>query len=147
MGESMKKFISIASSYLGHLGFYFLLVMLVFSFIALATGSATVNLPLVWTALMFAALLGLADGVFALKFLGSYFLKAFIHVVLAIASFAIAFIAVSGVIESGRTAVVGVLFFAVLMLLITSVRCVIYYAVAKKANEKKTYDYLYTPKD
>ena len=143
----MKKFISIASSYLGRLGFYFLLVILVFSFIALATGSATVNLALVWTALVFAALLWLADGIFALKFIGSYLLKAFIHVVLAIASFAISFIAISGVIEAGRTAVVGVLFFAVLMLLITSVRCVIYYACAKKANENKAYNYLYTTKD
>lgn len=142
----MKKFISIASSYLGHVGFYFLLVILVFSFIALATASATFNLVLVWSALLFAALLGLSDGVFALKFLGSYFLKAVIHVVLAVASFAISFVAASGVIETGSTAVMGVLLFAVLMAVITAIRCVIYYLGSKKENESKAYDYLYTSK-
>ena len=140
----MKKFISIASSYLGHVGVYFLLVVLVFSFIAQATGSATFNLVLVWSSLLFAAFLGLSDGVFALKFLGSYLLKAFIHVILATASFAISFIAVSGVINSGSTAVIGVLAFAVLMVIIAAVRCVIYYVGAKKENESKSYNYLYT---
>ena len=140
----MKKFVSLASSYLGHVGFYFLSVILVFSFIALATGSATFNLVLVWSTLLFAALLGLSDGVFALKFLGSYLLKAFIHVVLAIASFAISFIAVSGVIEAGSTAVMGVLLFAVLMVIITAIRCAFHYVGAKKENESKAYNYLYT---
>jgi len=143
----MKKFVSIASSYLGHVGFYFLLVILVFSFIALAAASATFNLVLVWSALLFSALLGLFDGVYSLKFLGSYLLKAFLHVVFATASFAISFIAVSGVIEAGSTAVVGVLLFAVLMIIITAIRCTFHYVGAKKENENKAYDYLYTSKN
>jgi hypothetical protein len=143
----MKKFVSIVSSYLGHVGFYFLLVILVFSFIALAAASATFNLVLVWSALLFSALLGLSDGLYALKFLGSYLLKAFLHVIFATASFAISFIAVSGVIEAGSTAVVGVLLFAVLMVIITAIRCVFYYVGSKKENENKAYDYLYTSKN
>ncbi len=143
----MKKFVSIASAYLGHVGFYFLAVVLVFALIALATASATVNLVLIWSALLFAALLALADGVYALKFLGSYLLKAFIHTVLAVAAFALSFVAVSGVIQSGSTAVMGVLLFAVLMVVITAVRCVCHYVGYKKQNENKAYDYLYTSKN
>ena len=143
----MKKFISIASSYLGHVGFYFLAVIVVFASIAAVAASTTFNIVLVWTALLFAALLGIADGVFALKFLGSYLVKATLHAVLAIVAFAISFVGGSGVIEGGKTAVMGVLLFSALMVLITVIRCVLYYATAKKENENKSYQYLYTAKD
>ncbi len=141
----MKKVYSVVSSYLGHVGFYFLLTILVFSIVALVKVSSTFNLVLVWSALLFAALLALADGVFALKFLGSYLVKLVVHIILATVAFAISFVFVSdGVIEESSTAVVGVLAFAFVMILISVVRGVIHSAFAKKENESKAYHYLYT---
>ena len=141
----MKKVYSVVSSYLGHVGFYFLLTILFFSIVALVKVSTTFNLVLVWSALLFAALLRLADGVFALKFLGSYLVKLVVHIIFATAAFAISFVWVSdGVIEESSTAVVGVLAFAFIMILISVVRGVVHTAFAKKENESKAYNYLYT---
>ena len=56
----MKKFVSILGSYLGRVGVYFMLVMLVFGFVSLAMASSSVGLVLIWTALLFAVLTGFA---------------------------------------------------------------------------------------
>ncbi len=143
----MKKFISLASACLGRVGFYFLLVILVFAMIAAVTGYATINVALVWSALLFGALLGLSDGVYTLKFLGSYAVKAIVHTVLAVLSFALSFVLVSGVIETGKSAVWSIFLFGCLAALITVIRGIIHMVCAKKENETKTYDYLYTPKN
>jgi hypothetical protein len=133
------------SSYLGHVGFYFLLTILFFSVVALVKVSATFNLVLVWSALLFAALLGLADVVFALKFLGSYLVKLVVHIILATVAFAVSFVWISGgIIEESSTAVVGVLAFAFIMILVSVVRGVVHTAFSKKENENKAYNYLYT---
>ncbi len=143
----MKKFTSILSSYLGHVGFYFLLVMLIFAFVALATFSATVNLVLIWSALLFSALLALWDFAFKLKFLGAYAVKLILHTILTVLSFALSFVWVSGVIESGKSAVWSILIFSIFMIFIAGIRSVFHVMASKKENESKTYDYLYTPKD
>ena len=141
----MKKVYSAVSSYLGHVGFYFLLTILFFSVVALVKVSATFNLVLVWSALLFAALLGLADVVFALKFLGSYLVKLVVHIILATVAFAVSFVWISGgIIEESSTAVVGVLAFAFIMILVSVVRGVVHTAFSKKENENKAYNYLYT---
>jgi hypothetical protein len=141
----MKKVYSVVSSYLGHVGFYFLLTILFFSVVALVKVSATFNLVLVWSALLFAALLGLADVVFALKFLGSYLVKLVVHIILATVAFAVSFVWISGgIIEESSTAVVGVLAFAFIMILVSVVRGVVHTAFSKKENENKAYNYLYT---
>lgn len=143
----MKKMISFCRSYLGHMGAYFMLTMLVFGFVSVAMESATVNLVLIWTALLFSALVALCDLVFAISALGSYLAKTVIHGVLTVASFAVSFIWVSGVIERGKTAVYGVLLFAVFYLVLAVIRCTYHFATSKKENAKKEYQSLYTPKN
>ena len=143
----MKKMISFCRSYLGHMGAYFMLTMLVFGFVSLVMESPTVNLVLIWTALLFAALVALCDLVFGLSFLGSYLVKITVHGILTIASFALSFVFVSGVIERGKTAVYGVIAFSVFYLILAVIRSVYHIATAKKENAKKEYQSLYTPKN
>ncbi len=142
----MKKYAAIVSSYLGRVGFYFLLTILLFSFVALATYSTTFNLVLVWTSLLFALLLGLADGIFAIKGKVSYALKLCLYTLIAIAAFSVSFVLISGVIESGKSAVWSIFLFAIFMVVVSGVRGAIYAVMAKKENEGKSYDYLYTAK-
>ncbi len=141
-----KRLTSLLSSYLGHMGFYFLLAVLPFAFVALVTMASTFNLVVIWSALLFAALLALCDFVFLVKAIRSYAVKLSIHAVLAVVCFAIAFVAVSGVIESGKSALWSIFLFAVFMILVSVIRGVLYTLMTKKANDTKTYDYLYTPK-
>ncbi len=143
----MKKCISLVSAYLGRVGFYFLLTILLFSLIALVTGSSTVNLVLIWSALLFGGLLGLADEVFKIRFLGSYAVKTVIHSVLAVLAFAISFVFVSGVIETEQSKVWSIFLFAILVLIVAVIRGITHMLLSKKANETKSYDYLYTSKD
>ncbi len=143
----MKKMISFCRSYLGHMGAYFMLTMLVFGFVSLVMESPTVNLVLIWTDLLFAALVALCDLVFGLSFLGSYLVKITVHGILTIASFAMSFVFVSGVIERGKTAVYGVIAFSVFYLILAVIRSVYHIATAKKENAKKEYQSLYTPKN
>ena len=143
----MKKMISFIRSYFGHMGAYFMLTMLVFGFVSVAMESPTVNLVLIWSALLFGALTALCDLVYLASFLRSYLAKTAIHGILTVISFAIDFIAASGVIERGKTAVYGVLFFSVFYLILATVRCVYHYATAKKDNAKKAYQSLYTPQN
>ena len=133
----MKKLVSFIRSYFGRMGAYFMFTMLVFAFISLAIESPTVNLVLIWSALLFGALTALCDLVYLLGFLSSYLAKTVIHGVLTVISFAISFIAVSGVIEHGKTGVYGVLLFSVFYLILAVIRCVYHYATAKKDNAKK----------
>ncbi len=142
----MKKLTEILSSYFGHMGFYFLLAELPFALIALVTKSATFNLVLVWSALLFAAMLALCDLVFLVKAIRSYAVKLSIHAVLAVVCFAVAFVAVSGVIESGKSALWSIFLFAIFMILVSGIRGVLHMVLSKKENDTKTYDYLYTPK-
>ncbi len=139
--------ISFLRSYFGHMGVYFMIPMVIFGFVSIAMDSPTVNLVLIWSSLLFGALLALCDFVFSLSFLGSYLVKTVIHGVLTIVSFAVSFIAVSGVIERGKTAVYGVLLFSVLYLIVASVRLANHHAIAKKENVEKEYKNLYTPKN
>ena len=139
--------ISFIRSYFGHTGAYFMLTMLVFGFVSLAIESQTVNLVLIWSALLFGALTALCDLVYLFTFLRSYLAKTAIHGILTVISFAISFVAVSGVIERGKTAIYGVLFFSVFYLIIAAIRCVYHYTTAKKDNAKKAYQSLYTPQN
>ena len=145
----MNKFLSFLRSYLGHVGAYFMFTMLAFGLFSLSIGETAnpLKLGLIFSSLLFAALIGIADYVFRFKFLGAYVAKVAVHGVLTIASFALSFIAVAGLVERGRTALFGVLFFAVFYLVIAVVRCVYHYTTEKKANAKKGYTNLYTPKN
>ena len=143
----MKKVISVFKSYLGHAGAYFMFTMLVFGLVSYAVKSATVNLVLIWSALLFGALVALCDFLFEFPLIRSYVANVIIHGILTIASFAISFIGISGVIERGRTAVFGVLFFSVFYLILAVIRCAYYFASKKKENAKKEYVNLYTPRD
>jgi hypothetical protein len=112
-----------------------------------ALESPTFNLVLLWAGLLFAGLVALCDLVFGISVLGSYLAKVVIHGILTVASFAVSFILVAGVIERGKTAVYGVIAFSVFYVILATVRCVYHYATAKKENAKKDYQSLYTPKN
>jgi hypothetical protein len=141
----MKKAVSIFKSFLGHAGAYFMFTMLVFGLISYSVKSSTVNLPLIWSALLFGALVALCDFLFMFPLIRSYMVNIFIHGILSIASFAIAFVGASDLIERGKTAVFGVLLFAVLYIILAVIRCVYHFATTKKENEQKSYANLYTP--
>lgn len=140
----MKKFLSLTSEYLGRVGLYFLLTQLVFAILAVVKVSNVIALGLVWAGLVFGVLMALSDYVYRVKALGSYFLKAFLHTVLAVISFAIAFVWAADVIAEGSTAVIGVLAFAIVMAVVSVIRCVLHSLLARKENSEKKYDYLYT---
>lgn len=143
----MKKVISVLKSYLGHAGAYFMFTMLVFGLVSVSVKSATVNLALIWSSLLFGALVALCDLLFMFPLIRSYMVNIFIHGILSIASFAIAFVGASDLIERGKTGVFGVLLFAVIYIILATVRCVYHFATTKKENEKQTYVNLYTPTD
>lgn len=143
----MKKFVSVLKSYIGHMGAYFMIVMLLFGMISNLLAGTTVNLVLIWSAASFGALVALCDLLFMFPLIRSYVANLVIHGVLTIASFAFSFIWVSGVIERGRTAIFGVLFFSVFYCILAIIRCVYHFVTNKKENEKKEYVSLYTPKD
>jgi len=147
--EIMKKFISFLRSYLGHAGAYFMVTILAFVLFSRAIGmpSETFNTQLVWTSLLFSALVGAADYVFRLTFLGSYYVKLTVHGVLTTAAFALSFIAASDLVERGKTGVFGILAFFVFYVLIAAVRCIYHSVTVKKNNEKESYTDLYTPKN
>lgn len=143
----MKKFISFVRSYLGHVGAYFMFTMLLFILFSMALGlpSSTFNTPLVWTSLLFAALVGIADYVFFLPV--SYFLKLVIHGVLSTAAFGLSFVAVSGLVERGRTGLFGILGFLVFYVVLAVIRGIYHSVTERKAREGSGYTSLYTPKN
>lgn len=143
----MKKVISVLKSYVGHAGAYFMFTMLVFGIVSYSVKSATVNLALVWSSFLFGALVALADLLFVFPLIRSYMVNIFIHGILSIASFAFAFVGASDLIERGKTGVFGVLLFAVIYIILASIRCAYHFATTKKENEKKAYVSLYTPTD
>ena len=129
------------------MGAYFMFAVLPFVFFSYATGGTAVNLPLIWSALLFGGLVALCDFLFVCPLLQSYMVKIFLHGILSIASFAISFVWATNMIERGRTAVFGVLLFSVLYIILASIRCAYHFATAKKENAQKAYESLYTPKD
>ena len=143
----MKKFISFLKSYIGHTGAYFMISVLVFSIAAAILNSSTVNIPLIWAALTFGLLVAFCDLLFVIPLIRSYIVNVVLHGILTIASFAISFIWISGLIERGRTGLFGVFFFAILYIILAVIRCVYHFSTEKKENEKQVYTSLYTPKD
>ena len=143
----MKKVISILRSYIGHAGAYCMFSILPFAIVSYATGGTSVNLPLIWSALLFGVLVALCDFLFVIPMIRSYLVNVFLHGILSVASFAIAFIWATNMIERGRTAVFGVLFFSVIYIILAVIRCAYHFATTKKENSEKAYENLYTPKD
>ena len=141
----MKKFVSILGSYLGHMGVYFMLVMLVFGFVSLATASGSVSLVLIWTALLFAGLTSLCDFLFRIASM-SLFVKVVLHGILTTASFALA-VGTSGVLERGKTLVFGVILFVVCYAVAAVIGSAVYIAMEKKEANKQGYQNLYAPKN
>lgn len=141
----MKKFVSILGSYLGHMGVYFMLVMLVFGLVSLATASGSVSIVLIWTALLFAGLTALCDFLFRIASM-SLFVKILLHGILTTASFALA-VGMSGVLERGKTLVFGVILFVVCYAVAATVGALFHIAMEKKESNGQEYKNLYTPKN
>ena len=143
----MKKLISILKSYIGHTGAYFMFSVLPFVLFSYATGGTAVNLPLMWSGLLFGMLVALCDFLFVFPWIQSYLVNVFLHGILSVASFALSFVWATKMIERGRTAVFGVLLFAVIYMILAAIRCAYHFATTKKENSEKAYESLYTPKD
>ena len=143
----MKKVISILKTYFGYAGAYFMFTMLVFGLISYGANSATVNLPLIWAALLFGAITALGDFLFVFPVIRSYVMNVFLHGILSVTASAISFVGASGLIERTKTGVFGVLFFAVIYFILAVIRCVYHSVTTKKENSQTTYTNLYTPKD
>jgi hypothetical protein len=160
--NKMKKVSALVKSYLGHAGVYFMFTLLPFWlfayldwYIAYIDPNKTdpakvVSMALIWSALLFGALVAFCEFIFEIRWLRSYMVKTFLHGISTIASFSIAFIWTtrsSNTIERGKTAVYGVLFFSVLYIILASIRCAYHFATKKKKNEKQAYDSIYTPQE
>lgn len=145
----MKKLISFLRSYLGHVGAYFMFTVLIFVLfsMALRLPSDTFNTPLVWTSLLFSALVGVADYVFHARFLSSYFVKLAIHGILCTVAFGVSFVALSGLIERGKTGLFGILGFIIFYILLAVIRGVYHSVNERKSRESLDYTSLYTPKN
>lgn len=149
MEDVMKKLISFLRSYLGHVGAYFMFTMLVFILFSMAMGlpSDTFNTPLVWTSLLFSALVGVADYVFHVRFLGSYFVKLAIHGILCTVAFGVSFVALSGLVERGKTGLFGILGFLIFYVFLAVVRGIYHTISDRSMSENEPYTNLYTPKN
>ena len=108
-------------SYIGHLGVYFTLTVLLLN--ALGGASRTFSPDYFGIAVLFAALLALCDFILDLKMIPSLLARSAIHAVFATLSFVIAFVLAAGIV-AGSTAFVASVMFVLIDIAALSVRAV-----------------------
>jgi len=106
-----EKAVAVIRSYVGHLGVYFTLTVLILG--ALGGENRIFSPNHFGIAVLFAALLALCDFILTLKFIPSLLAKSALHAVFATLSFVIAFVLASGIVANSTAFVVSTVFLLV----------------------------------
>ncbi len=145
--KTAEKIFSFVKSFLGHAGFYFTLVVMVFNTFITVTypdGNKVFETKMFWWILLFSAIYSLCNFIFKMKFIESYIAKLAIHYVLIVLDFALVMAYGSGAASSPKGMVFVIIAFAFVYLLVEIVRGVFHNIVYKKKNEEKDYQTLFT---
>ena len=149
MMQTFTKIFSKFKSFLGHTGFYFALIVMIFNtFITIAypNGNKVFETKYFWYILLFSAIYALCNFVLDIRFIESYLAKLSVHFILIVLDFAVVIGHLSGAASSPKTTVFVSLAFAFFYLIVEAVRAAFHYAANKKTNEEKEYTSLFSGK-
>ena len=141
------KFFGKVKSFLGHMGFYFTLIVMMFNtFISIVypNGNKIFETKYFGHILLFSAIYALCNFVLDIKFIESYLAKLALHFVLIVFDFAIVIGWLSGAASSGKTTIFVTLAFAFFYLIVEAVRAAVYFSTHKKKNETVEYKNLFS---
>lgn len=130
--KTFKKISDIFISFLGHMGVFFMITVLLFA--AIGGKDRTLSPDFYGVIALFAALMALCSFILKAGFIPSYLARSAIHAVLATASFAVSFVLVSGVVAASTGFVASVIFLAVDVLALTAKG--VYGMIMKKIENK-----------
>lgn len=149
MMQTFTKIFSKIKNFLGHTGFYFTLIVMIFnSFITIAypNGNKVFKTEYFWYILLFSAIYALCNFVLDIKFIESYIAKLSVHFILIVLDFAVVIGYLSGAAESSKTTVFVSLAFAFFYLIVDGVRAAFHYSFHKKKNAEEEYTTLFSGK-
>ena len=141
------KFFAKFKSFLGHMGFYFTFIVMIFNaFITIAypEGNKVFETKYFWHILLFSAIYALCNFVLDIKFIESYLAKLSVHFILIVLDFAVVIAYLSGAANSPKTTVLVTIFFAFFYFVVEAVRAAIYFSRHKKKNEETEYQSLFS---
>lgn len=147
--QTFTKIFSKIKNFLGHTGFYFTLIVMIFnSFITIAypNGNKVFKTEYFWYILLFSAIYALCNFVLDIKFIESYIAKLSVHFILIVLDFAVVIGYLSGAAESSKTTVFVSLAFAFFYLIVDGVRAAFHYSFHKKKNAEEEYTTLFSGK-
>ena len=145
--QTFAKIFSKIKTFLGHTGFYFTLIVMIFNtFITIAypNGNNVFETKYFWHILLFSAIYALCNFVLDIKFIESYLAKLSVHFVLVVIDFAVVIAWLSGAATSEKTTLFVSLAFAFFYLIVEAVRAAFHFALNKKKNEEQTYQSLFS---
>lgn len=145
--QTFMKVFSKIKAFLGHTGFYFTFIVMIFNtFISLLypAGNKLFETKYFWYILTFSAVYALCNFVLDIKFIESYLAKLSIHFILIVLDFAIVIGWLSGAASSQKTMVFVTLAFAFVYFIVEAVRAGVHFALHKKKNEEQTYQSLFS---
>jgi hypothetical protein len=141
------KFFAKLKSFLGHTGFYFTLIVMIFNtFITIAypTGNKVFETKYFWHILLFSAIYALCNFVLDIKFVESYLAKLSVHFILVVLDFGVVIGWLSGAAASQKSSIFVTLAFAFVYLIVEAVRAAVYFSTHKKKNEETEYKNLFS---
>ena len=141
------KFFAKFKSFLGHTGFYFTLIVMIFNIsltLAFPEGTKVFETKYFWHILLFSAIYALCNFIFDITFIESYLAKLSVHFILIVLDFAVVIAWLSGAASSDRTSIFVTIAFAFVYFIIEAIRAAIYYATHRKKNEEENYQTLFS---
>ena len=141
------KFFAKFKSFLGHTGFYFTLIVMIFNISLTLTfpeGTKVFETKYFWHILLFSAIYALCNFIFDITFIESYLAKLSVHFILIVLDFAVVIAWLSGAASSDRTSIFVTIAFAFVYFIIEAIRAAIYYATHRKKNEEENYQTLFS---
>ena len=141
------KFFAKLKSFLGHTGFYFTLIVMIFNtFITIAypTGNKVFETKYFWHILLFSAIYALCNFVLDIKFVESYLAKLSVHFILVVLDFGVVIGWLSGAAASQKSSIFVTLAFAFIYHIVEAVRAAVYFSTHKKKNEETEYKNLFS---
>lgn len=145
--QTFMKFFAKFKSFLGHTGFYFTFIVMMFNAfltIAYPEGNKVFETKMFWWILLFSAVYALCNFVLDIKFIESYLAKLSVHFILVVLDFAVVIGWLSGAAASEKTTVFVTIAFAFVYIIIEAVRGAFHFALHRKKNEEETYQSLFS---
>ena len=145
--QTFMKIFSKIKAFLGHTGFYFTLIVMIFNaFLTFAApnGNKVFKTEMFWSILLFSAIYALCNFVLDIKFIESYLAKLSVHFILIVLDFGVVIGWLSGAASSQKTTVFVTLAFSFFYLIVEAVRAAFHFSLHKKKNEEETYKSLFS---